>query len=158
MFLCRQIIAGICSTWQLANILEDTCLTIAIICPYQDLLHKVNPCKVSITNCSSGSNATYSSTECSLTTPVEIVKALIAGRNPLVSLPMNVGFICNVKPRRSRTVRYVCRRGSLGSSSYPLECVLKLTFAYPPKRRAACSKASCMACLYCLRTSDGSKL
>src|SRR5437762_13005674 len=67
--------------------------------------HRDSNWRVSVTSCSRGSRATYSSTECSLTTPVETVKALMAGRRPLVSLPMKVGFIDKVAPRRASTLR-----------------------------------------------------
>src|SRR6266851_2164131 len=81
------------------------------------LPHKDKTCNVSVINCSRGSKATYSCTECSLTTPVEIVIALTVGRKPLVSLPMKVGLICKVAPRSARTERYVCKRGSSGLTS-----------------------------------------
>src|SRR5437868_6202300 len=66
------------------------------------LLHRASTSSVSSITCSRGVRATYSSTECSLTTPVERVKTFICTRKPLVSLPMKVGFICKAAPRLAR--------------------------------------------------------
>src|SRR5437667_11363448 len=73
---------------------------------FERFLHNIsNTRKVSSTTCPSGAIGTYSSTECSLTTPVDIVIALTLGRKPLVSLPMKVGCICTSAPRWARTAR-----------------------------------------------------
>src|SRR5438034_968190 len=57
----------------ISTILAATSSMLAISSSYERLLHNANTCKVSITSCSSGSNATHSFTECSCTTPVEMV-------------------------------------------------------------------------------------
>src|SRR5207302_10788212 len=76
-------------------------VTFQMVC----VLHFCTTCNASSTTCSNGASGTYSSTECSLTTPVETVNALTLGRKPLVSLPINVGRSSKEAPRCARTAR-----------------------------------------------------
>src|ERR1051326_6257321 len=62
-------------------------------------------CKLSCTIWSSGASATYSSVECSFTTPFDTVNVLMRGRKALVSLPIKVGCSSRLSPRRARVSR-----------------------------------------------------